>query len=350
MACGSQSDEKAAPLYLLSDRAEATPQHEWYTGYFLSVEDYRGLDALDDNLYAGLFRATLQPGDSLTLVASTEADPDLDGAAAYAEQQAHERQLLTDARPHLEPMTPAIEQLVLAADQFIVRRCLPAEPEGRSVIAGYPWFSDWGRDTMIGLPGLALATGRHELAARILRTFAHYLDRGMLPNRFPDEGQAPEYNTVDATLWYFEAIRAYYEATERRCPASGPLSRTARDRGMAPAGHPLPDPRGSGRWAALQWRGGRAAHLDGRQGGRLGGDPAPWQAGRDQRPVVQRPAHHGRFLLPAWRAVRALRGAGRAGSRQLLPFLERRGRSTATTSSTALAATTLPSAQTSSLP
>jgi predicted glycogen debranching enzyme len=111
-------------------------------------------------------------------------------------------------------MTPAIAQLVLAAGQFIVRRCLPAEPEGRSVIAGYPWFSDWGRDTMIGLPGLALATGRHTLAARILRTFAHYLDRGMLPNRFPDGGQAPEYNTVDATLWYFEAIRVYYEATK----------------------------------------------------------------------------------------------------------------------------------------
>jgi predicted glycogen debranching enzyme len=208
------TDEEAAPLYLLSDRAGATPQHEWYTGYFLSVEDYRGLDALDDNLYAGFFQATLQPGDSLTLVASTEENPDLDGAAAYAVQQAHERQLLADASPHLEPMTPAIAQLVLAAGQFIVRRCLPAEPEGRSVIAGYPWFSDWGRDTMIGLPGLALATGRHTLAARILRTFAHYLDRGMLPNRFPDGGQAPEYNTVDATLWYFEAIRVYYEATK----------------------------------------------------------------------------------------------------------------------------------------
>ncbi|NIV21461.1 MAG: glycogen debranching protein, partial [Gammaproteobacteria bacterium] len=117
-------------------------------------------------------------------------------------------------RPHLEPLTPAIEQLVLAADQFVVHRTLPGEAEGRSVIAGYPWFSDWGRDTMIGLPGLALVTGRYDVAASILRTFAHYLDRGMLPNRFPDEGQAPEYNTVDATLWYFEAIRAYYEATQ----------------------------------------------------------------------------------------------------------------------------------------
>jgi predicted glycogen debranching enzyme len=81
------------------------------------------------------------------------------------------------------------------------------------VIAGYPWFGDWGRDTMIALPGLAVATGRTEVAGRILRTFAAFVDRGMLTNRFPDRGEAPEYNTADATLWYFEAIRACHAAT-----------------------------------------------------------------------------------------------------------------------------------------
>jgi predicted glycogen debranching enzyme len=204
---------ETAPFYLLSDHAEANPQHEWYTGYYLSVEAYRGLDALEDHLYAGRFQATLQPGDSLTLVASTEANPNLDGLAAYAQRQAYEEELLERARPCLTSAPAAIEQLVLAADQFIVRRNLPGEAEGRSVIAGYPWFADWGRDTMISLPGLTLATGRGEVAARILTTFAHYAHEGMLPNRFPDEGQAPEYNTVDATLWYFEAIRAYHAAT-----------------------------------------------------------------------------------------------------------------------------------------
>jgi predicted glycogen debranching enzyme len=104
--------------------------------------------------------------------------------------------------------------LVLAADQFIVDRPSPNEPEGKTVMAGYHWFGDWGRDTMISLPGLTLATGRPEIARSILRTFANYVDRGMLPNRFPDAGEIPEYNTVDATLWYFEAIRAYYAATE----------------------------------------------------------------------------------------------------------------------------------------
>jgi predicted glycogen debranching enzyme len=106
-----------------------------------------------------------------------------------------------------------VQQLVLAADQFVVKRPTPNDENGRSVIAGYPWFSDWGRDTMIALPGLTLPTGRPEVAASILRTFAHYVDRGMLPNRFPDAGETPEYNTVDASLWYFEAVRAYHEAT-----------------------------------------------------------------------------------------------------------------------------------------
>jgi predicted glycogen debranching enzyme len=201
------------PFYLLSEAASNTLRHQWYPGFFLSVEDYRGQDPLDDNLYAGCFEATLEPGESLTLVASTNAGPNLDGASAYGERQAYEERLLEQAKPNLETAPPAVEYLVLAADQFIVHRSLPDKSEGRSVIAGYPWFSDWGRDTMISLPGLTLTTGRPGVAGSLLRTFAHFVSAGMLPNRFPDEGQAPEYNTVDATLWYFEALRAYYAAT-----------------------------------------------------------------------------------------------------------------------------------------
>src|SRR5260370_3108 len=107
-----------------------------------------------------------------------------------------------------------LPQLVLAADQFIVKRALPEEPDGRSVIAGYHWFSDWGRDTMIALPGLTLSTGRPDVAKQILLAFARYVDGGMLTNNFPDAGSKPEYNTVDAALWYFESIRQYFEATQ----------------------------------------------------------------------------------------------------------------------------------------
>ncbi len=211
--------EDATPFCLLSDRAEVRPQHEWYRNYLLSVEDYRGLDALDDNLYAGDLTVTLNPGETFTVVASTEASPSLDGVSAYAERQAYERQLLAGAGlPQREPTgisapTAAIEHLVLAADQFIVRRPPPDQENGSTIIAGYPWFGDWGRDTMISLPGLTLVTRRCDVAAQVLRTFAQFVDEGMLPNRFPEEGEKPEYNTVDATLWYFEAIRAYHAAT-----------------------------------------------------------------------------------------------------------------------------------------
>ena len=104
-------------------------------------------------------------------------------------------------------------RLVLATDLYQIARPLPGLADGRSVIAGYPWFGDWGRDTMISLPGLCLATGRFETARLILETFARFVDRGMLPNVFPGAGATPDYNTADASLWYIEAWRAYVEAT-----------------------------------------------------------------------------------------------------------------------------------------
>ena len=199
----------AAPIFLLSDGATIESRHEWYRDYYLSVEAFRGLGTLDDNLYAANVEAILRPGESVTLVLSTEPDPQLDGEAALAARERHEVDLLSAASVEEDDL---LTRLVLAADQFIVKR--PSDGEaGSTIIAGYHWFGDWGRDTMIALPGLALATGRHAEARQILRTFARHVDRGMLPNRFPDDGDLPEYNTIDATLWFFEAIRAYHAAT-----------------------------------------------------------------------------------------------------------------------------------------
>ena len=115
-----------------------------------------------------------------------------------------------------------------AADSFLFARPLPDVPDGRSVIAGYPWFGDWGRDTMISLPGLTLATGRPRVAGRILETFSRFVSQGMLPNVCPAAGEEPAYNTADASLWFFEAWRAYLEATatSRRCARSIPCSPT----------------------------------------------------------------------------------------------------------------------------
>ena len=114
-----------------------------------------------------------------------------------------------------------IRTLAISSDQFIVRRnaaqgTAAAGTAATSIIAGYPWFTDWGRDTMISLPGLATSLKRYELAAGILKTYARYVDRGMLPNCFPDAGEAPQYNTADATLWMFQALDDYLQA--RRDP------------------------------------------------------------------------------------------------------------------------------------
>lgn len=206
----------ARPFFLLCEHADIYPSHDWYRDYYHCEEARRGLDPVEDHLRAATFRATLSPGKSLTLVAAVEEMPDMDGEAAFVRRSAYENGLIDQALPMwdtTDPLWDRIRQLVLAADPFIVRRAVEGEPEGMSVIAGYHWFGDWGRDTMIALPGLTVPTGRTGDAATILRTFARFADHGMLPNRFPDSGERPEYNTADATLWYFEAIRAFHEAT-----------------------------------------------------------------------------------------------------------------------------------------
>lgn len=209
--------DDAVPYYLKSDRANMTLHHQWHLDFDLAVERYRGLGDREDHLHAATFEVVLNPGESLTLAASTEPHPILDGEIAFDMRQQYEQKLLrrwySSPYVNVEIAPPWVEHLVLAADQFIVDRPAIDSTIGKTIIAGYPWFGDWGRDMAIALPGLALATGRPEIARIILRTFAHYLNRGMLPNMFPDEGNEPDYNTVDAILWYFEAIRACYAAT-----------------------------------------------------------------------------------------------------------------------------------------
>jgi predicted glycogen debranching enzyme len=209
--------EGAVPFYLLSASATARPVHDWYRNFDLATERARGLSDRTDLLFAGEFSAALAPGDSLTIVASTSPAPSLNGEAALAARHREAHALLerffagnmgvASAAP------PAIQQLVLAADQFIAARPLEGAAEARTILAGYPWFGDWGRDTMVALPGLCLSTGRPWLARNILRTFARFVSQGMLPNIIPRAGEEPQYNSVDAALWYFEAVREYFDAT-----------------------------------------------------------------------------------------------------------------------------------------
>ena len=193
-------------------QGQITSQHTWYRNYFLNQEAYRGLDATGDHLRVATVETQLQIGQSFTVICTAEANPALNVETSYKQHKEHEQTLLSNSR--IKDSPDWITQLVLAADQFVVHRKTKDNSDGCSVIAGYPWFGDWGRDTMISLPGLTLTTGRYDDAASILRTFANHVDQGMLPNRFPDHGEIPEYNTVDATLWYFEAIRQYFAVTQ----------------------------------------------------------------------------------------------------------------------------------------
>jgi predicted glycogen debranching enzyme len=222
----------ARTFYLQSAEAACETRGEWYRDYFLPLEKERGLDDHEDRLFAALFRAELAVGQSVTLVCSTEEHALLDAETTRAElanhnvklfqvwQQANSQESL--GAISLDDAPAWLWQLVLAADQFLVKRAIPgadvgkvgeAAMDGRTVIAGYHWFADWGRDTMIALPGLTLATGRPEVARQILLAFARYVDGGMLPNNFPDAAGPPQYNTVDAAMWYFEAVRQYFSAT-----------------------------------------------------------------------------------------------------------------------------------------
>jgi predicted glycogen debranching enzyme len=211
----------AVPFVMKSSKAGFQAHHEWYRDYCLPAERDRGLDNTEDRLFAGQFRARLEVGQTLTVVLSTNLNASLDGEQARTAQSNHEWtlfQLWQKQYANTTKLLAADEpswlwQLVLAADQFLVKRSLPGDAEGRSIIAGYHWFDDWGRDTMISLPGLTLSAGRPEIAREILKSYAAFVDGGMLPNNFPESTGTPGYNTVDATLWYFEAIRQYFSST-----------------------------------------------------------------------------------------------------------------------------------------
>ena len=186
------------PLHLAHDPAAVDSNGVWYRNFQYAVEQERGLDYAEDLFNPCTLTFDLNARTEVNLIASTTPHDTLD-ADAYRKAEVARR---SNAKKDL------VTLLTAAADQFIVSRA-----QGETVIAGYHWFADWGRDTMIALPGLTLATRRPDIARHVLAEFAKHVDRGMLPNRFPDAGEAPEYNTVDATLWFFEAVRSYLQYT-----------------------------------------------------------------------------------------------------------------------------------------
>src|SRR6516162_6627122 len=208
-----------AQLFRLTIRAtggDIVAKRDWYRDFALPVEAERGLDSIDNHLCVGEVTMPLVPGRWCGIVASLEPRPSVDLTVALSRRLDHDRAAVATATASSSAMQQApdwIARLALAADAFLFARTLPSVPDGQSVIAGYPWFGDWGRDTMISLPGLTLATGRSETARRILETFASFVSQGILPNAFPGAGDRAYYNTADASLWFFEAWRTYFDAT-----------------------------------------------------------------------------------------------------------------------------------------
>jgi predicted glycogen debranching enzyme len=191
-------------LYLANNATETKRTGDWYRNFEYDAERERGLDFQEDLFNPCVLRFDLKPQSPAWIIASTQRQ-NVNAAEQYEEYEVNRRQQIARRDPLNDDF---LASLATAADQYIVSR-----GDQKSVIAGYHWFSDWGRDTMIALPGLTLPTRRFDIARSILRTFAQHVDQGMLPNRFPDAGETPEYNTVDATLWFFEAVRAYHAYT-----------------------------------------------------------------------------------------------------------------------------------------
>ena len=185
-------------LYLAHNAIRVEKTGKWYRNFEYDIEKERGLDYREDLFQPCLLKFDLPTSTSAVILASTERHTAA-GVENYRDDEMRRRAAAASASIG----DRCARALASAADQFLVRR-----EHRTSIIAGYHWFSDWGRDTMIALPGLTLSTGRSDAARAILLEFARYVDRGMLPNRFPDSGGAPEFNTVDATLWYFEAVHA----------------------------------------------------------------------------------------------------------------------------------------------
>ncbi|HZQ69173.1 MAG TPA: amylo-alpha-1,6-glucosidase [Terriglobales bacterium] len=192
------------PLYLANDASEVKHAGDWYRNFEYDAERERGLDYVEDLFSPCILRFNLSAKPQAALIASTERHK-VSAAQSHRDSEIARRREGAQRSPVDDEF---VRSLSSATDQYIVSR-----GNQKSVIAGYHWFADWGRDTMISLPGLTLPTGRFDVARRILRAFAQHVDQGMLPNRFPDAGETPEYNTVDATLWFFEAVRAFLAYT-----------------------------------------------------------------------------------------------------------------------------------------
>jgi len=200
------------PDILVATNGAHCHQPDWYQSFLYEQERDRGLDATEDLATPGLFRWVLSQGEAVWILAAQG-----DGAPVIPPQISAQKYLAGLRASEKKRRSQFPSRLHKAADAYLVQR-----GQGKTIVAGYPWFGDWGRDTFISLRGLCLATGRLDEARAILVEWAGAVSHGMLPNRFPDQGDVPEYNSVDASLWYVIAVQEFLgamAAAKRTVPA-----------------------------------------------------------------------------------------------------------------------------------
>src|SRR6185369_13290312 len=189
------------PAVVSVANASYSPEPTWYRNFLYKEEQARGLDCTEDLASPGVLTWDLSAGEAAWVLAA-------EGAAGVASDGSADARALVDAWRSAEQTRRRFPtRLHRAADAYVVRR-----GTGKTIIAGYPWFTDWGRDTFIALRGVCLAAGRIDEARAILLAWAETVSEGMLPNRFPDHGEAPEFNSVDASLWYVVAVHEFLAA------------------------------------------------------------------------------------------------------------------------------------------
>ncbi len=203
-----QPYEESSKLFVTYPSGQLWPDGLWYYDYLYYRERDRGLDCTEDLYSPGVIRWTITPGETVYLCASTQPLDSFD-PETWIEAERQRRAALVAALPERDEFG---RTLARAADQFLVRRKISTS-QRHSIIAGYPWFTDWGRDAMIALPGILLATGRFAEAKSVLHSFAETTEHGLLPNSFDDNGNGAGYNTVDAALWMSIAAHRYTAAT-----------------------------------------------------------------------------------------------------------------------------------------
>ena len=198
-------------LCLVSQDGEFQPDPQWWNNLRYRIDLARGQDGEEDIYSPGEFTFELGDGESCQLTAGLDEAPLLDFDTAV--QRRRER-LAELARAVGENADETTRRLAVASDAFVVQRSFPSAPSLATIVAGYHWFADWGRDTFIALPGLLLCTGRIAQAEQVFRTFASHISDGMVPNRFDDYSAGAHYNSIDASLWFINAAFEYYEKTD----------------------------------------------------------------------------------------------------------------------------------------